>query len=300
MAEHLYEAIPHKPKALRVVRQLPDGTKETQVYRTRALSPEERYGAKRTITFARERIAANGGESGPTAIDKYGAGERSDWAREVLKRLNGVKGAQPLSCNDALQLGVALQRCEMERATKLALEANGDVTEDRLRRIYDDWRDAVIVATEKPTGEVVGGVQVVQGGAIPVEYHNWIASQADYATLSSLQGMQQLLLFGQVVSDTKFEEVPTFAMLYEPHAVPTIAAQLARYLIREGALPRPRYKSAFDALEKLFTERRDAFRHAFWSHFRRYDVKAVEEIERQIRALDIEVIGVRDAPSRAR
>jgi hypothetical protein len=266
----------------------------------RKLSDDELRAAKHGIGIARDRIRNLGGDSSPSAIDRHGAGDRGEWAKRLLKYLTGAKGCETWSCNDALQLGEALQRCEIERVTKRLCEAYGGVTEGELRRMYDTRRNAAIAETGKPTREADGGVQTAQGGAIPVEYHNWIASHADDATLSILQEMKRLLLFGQVISATKFEEVPTFAMLYEPHVVPTIAAQLARYLIRENVVPKARYKSAFDALEKVFAERRDACRQSFWTHFRRYDVKAVEEIERQIKALDIEGIGVRDAAPRVR
>ena len=272
------------PRTIKVTRVGVDGAK-TRDFRMRPLRDDELQSAKAAIVFARARIAQKGGDSGPSSIDRHGARDRSEWAKRLLKFLTGVEGSVPWSCNDAIQLSEALQKCEKERVIKALREANGGISEGELRRRYNGWRNDAIAEAEKPTGEVVGGELVVQGGAIPVEYDDWIESQADHKTMTRLQGMQSLLLFGQTISAAEFVEVPTFAALYEPDVAPAIAAQIARYLMRENILPKTRYQHAFEALLRVFVAQRDSCRHAFWSHFRRYDVQAVEGIEREMRAL---------------
>ncbi len=166
-----------------------------------------------------------------------------------------------------------------------------------VRRVYNNWRNACIAEAERPSGEIIGDLRVMQGGAIPVEFQEWVVSQADYLTLSSLQATRNLLLFGQAISNAHVVEVPTCAMLYEPQVAPAMVAQLSRYLVREGVIPKARYTLAFEALLRLFAGTdddgvsfRDRCRHAFWSSFRRFDPEAVSDIESRMSALNKPIV----------
>lgn len=254
------------------------------------LTEHELKNARQTVAFARDRIKKNGGDSGPSAIDRHGANGRCEWAKALLKPRAGW------SCKDALDLSRALQQCEIDRVTMALCEANSRISKPELRRRYTDWRDKLIAETERKTGEVVGGVDIEQGGPIASEYDDWIASQADYETMTSLQGLQQGLMFRQLITNaakSPGKEPYSCAMLYESNAVASIASEIARYLADQGVIygagMKP-YDRAYDALLKLFgggdangiASFRDRCEWEFWTHFRRFDAREVERIRLRI------------------
>jgi hypothetical protein len=266
----------------------------SQEYRIFELTDREFKSARQAVEYVRARIKANGGRCGYRAIDKRAGREGSGWAKELL-------GGEPRkwSFNMAMKLLGAVEECERGRALTALCEKNG-ASEQELRRRYSDWRAAAIASAAKKTGEIVGGVEVTLGGAIPVEFDDFITSQSDRETIQAIDGARHALLFRQVVaSGTSSGEPYQCAMLYEPDAAFAIAATIARYLADKGMIygaASERYEKVFPVLLELFGAINDegqAFRErcrwAFWSHFRRWNPEAVMEIERKMSALNASV-----------
>lgn len=246
------------------------------------LTDRDYQSARDAIQFARERIKRNRGKYGYETIDKLADRAGSGWAKKLLKQ-----GARKWSLHEALKLGEALERCEIARTTEAFCREHDGISERELRRRYNDRRSGAVAEASKKTGEVVNGIGVTQGGVIPAEYHDWLASQADPDTLRALQGMRHGLLFRQVAAaGTQSGEPYVCAILYEPNAANTIASEIARFLADQNVIRGARkeqHRRAYDSLVKLFAGTdeagsfRDRCRWAFWSQYRRWNVEETLE-----------------------
>ncbi|MHB8462583.1 MAG: hypothetical protein ACYDA1_08055 [Vulcanimicrobiaceae bacterium] len=187
----------------------------------------------------------------------------------------------------------ALKKCEIERVTKTLKKTHG-CSEAELRRRYADERICIIEITQSTSGEDMGGIRVMQGGAVPVEYDDWIISKADQPTLQALNDVAGLLSFGQIIANAP--PAPRAAMiLYEAEAADSIAAVIAGYLADHNVIygvKEAQFDRAYDALRMLFGENdgeghsfRDRCRFAYWAQFSIYDPRVQERIEAQIAEL---------------
>gem|GEM_PF-3981857 len=299
---HLTPPRKRRPRTLKVVHLGIGGSSAPREYRMLKLNEREFRAARQAIKFARDRIKANGGLYGPSTIDNYAGRAGTDWAKKLLK-----PGAPKWSCNEALELSAAVEKCELARVTKRLCVLNDGISEAELKRVYRGYREGTIAQANEKTGEVVGALAVVRGGAIPADYDDWLSGQGDYDTLSALLGMRHALIRRQVAAQrTRDGEPYTCAMLYEPDAAQAIASEIARYLADQNLIHGARknqHRLAYDALLKLFVEPdaedvsfREGCRWAFWSHFRRYDVEAVIEIERRISMLRTDIAAAVSSP----
>ncbi len=263
-----------------------------QEYRVFELTDAEFNSARQAVEYSRERIKANGGRCGYRSIDKRAGREGSGWAKELLSG-----EPRKWSFNAAMKLMGAIEECERGRVLRALCVKNG-TSEQELQRRHEDWRAAAIASAAKKTGEVVGGIEVTWGGAIPLEFDDFVTSQCDRETMQTIDGARHALLFRQVVSSgTSSGEPYQCAMLYEPDAAFAIAATISRYLSDKGMIygaAGEQYKKVFPVLLELLRTTDDdlqSFRNrcrwTFWSHFRRWDPEAVMEIERRMNALNV-------------
>jgi hypothetical protein len=264
---------------------------EPREYPIAELSNGEFKSAREAVESARARIKANGGRYGYVSIDQHAGRQGSDWAKDLLSGK-----PRKWSFNAAMKLLSAVEDCERARALEKLCEANG--TDERtLRHRYEDWRAAAIASASEKTGEVVNGIEATRGGAIPSDFDDFIGSQCDGQTMKIISDARYALITRQVVTSDRTSSQPyQCAMLYEPEAASAIAATIARYLVDKEMIfgtSRDRYKRVFPVLLELFaaTDGEEPSFHtrcrfAFWSHFRRWDPGAVEEIERQMKALN--------------
>ncbi len=260
-------------------------------YRIFELSDIELKSARQAVEYARERIKANGGRCGYRTIDKHAGRAGSDWAKELL---SGKR--RKWSFNAAMKLMSAVDECERARVLRVLCEKTG-ANEQAFRRRYEERRAAAMASASEKTGEVVGGIEVMRGGAIPLEFDDFITSQCDGSTIQAIEGAQHALLFRQVIaSGTKSGKPYQCAMLYEPEAASAIAATIGSYLADKGMIygaASQQYERVFPVLLELFSGTddagrsfRDRCRWAFWSHLRRWDPEAVMQIERRMKSLN--------------
>lgn len=255
----------------------------------RRLSDSEFDSARETVKFARDQIKANLGKCGYKTIDKFAGYAGSFWSQKLLKC------SRKWSCNEALALLESLKRCEQERTTKKLCQSNGNCSPDELRRRYINCPDAVIGGAEQISTEPLW---TVEGGANDAltAYDAWFWSHADYATISSLEGAIQALLYRQIAgAKTKSGQPYSCAILYEPGAADMIASEIARYLADENVItgaPKYQHKVAYDALIKLFASENsersrfgDECEFAFWSFFRRHNFSRAMELQSDMTAL---------------
>lgn len=255
------------------------------------LSEREFEAARKAVEAARTRIKENGGACGYTSIDKQARRQGSDWAKELL---SGTP--RKWSFNAAMKLLTAVEDCERARVISTLCEANG-TNARTLRDGYEDWRAAAIASASEKTGEVVKGIELTRGGAIPCDFDDFISSQCDRQTINGISDARYALMTRQVVTGARKSAQPyQCAVLYEPEAASAIAGAIAQYLadkdmIRGGM--DGQYERVFPVLLELLAANdgeepsfHTRCRFAFWSHFRRWDPGAVEEIERQMKALN--------------
>jgi hypothetical protein len=209
--------------------KIPRTSGEPLETRMSPLTEQELANAVFMVRTVRERITAMGGDASETALDDHGSDGRDQWAKRLLKFVNGAASATRWSYNDVKQLRDALWACERTRVIEALSLANSINDEKSLRMRYELHRASAIAGTRTPTSELFDGRPVPRGGAIPLEYEAWIAANADPETSRLLDTLLPLNM-RQVISDARYNaaEVATLPMLYVREHAASMAAQLAR------------------------------------------------------------------------
>jgi len=152
----------------------------------------------------------------------------SEWSKPLFK-----KQSRKWSYNEARKLADALEGCEIARATEALCRANG-ISEQELRRRYNDWRNNATVSA-------VSGITVQPDAAI--SYVHWVILNADEDVLKRLHTLRWGLLCRQV-----------WATRPKSGAC-ACATAIARSLVDQNVISgaqKYRYDRAYDALVKSF------------------------------------------------